>query len=255
MKNKIKRLTAIMLVILMIQSIISVSIITTSAEETQEDVPTKTIYTYGDYQYTVSDEEATITAYSGTRANVVIPGYISGYKVTGLAEKLFCKDENIRKVTFPDTIEIILRRILDLCSNLKSVKTGSGLLRIEDGAFARCYSLSEVDFSRSKKIDVIGQYAFNGCYSIKSMTIPDTVTRIEFAAFKEKIALAVNNKYALKPTITPEGVATKCKWTSSDESIATVSKFGNVTAVSEGTAYITVTTHNGKTATCKVVVG
>ncbi|MEE1055746.1 MAG: Ig-like domain-containing protein [Acutalibacteraceae bacterium] len=43
-------------------------------------------------------------------------------------------------------------------------------------------------------------------------------------------------------------------WTSSDESVATVNKFGNVTAVGVGTATITVTSSNGKTATCTVVV-
>lgn len=42
------------------------------------------------------------------------------------------------------------------------------------------------------------------------------------------------------------------KWTSSDESIATVDKYGNVTGVSTGTAEITAETCNGMTASCDI---
>ncbi len=41
---------------------------------------------------------------------------------------------------------------------------------------------------------------------------------------------------------------------SSDTSVATVASTGKVTAKKAGTATITVTTYNGKTATCKVTV-
>ncbi len=81
----------------------------------------------------------------------------------------------------------------------------------------------------------------------------------------DKTELALENKitgdntiYAtdvIEATIQPEDATgdKEITWTSSDEQVVTV-KDGNVTAVSDGTAIITATTSNGKTATCNVTV-
>ena len=59
----------------------------------------------------------------------------------------------------------------------------------------------------------------------------------------------------LKATISPSGAYNeKLTWSTSNVSVATVDANGKVTAVSRGTANITVTTDNGKTATCAVTV-
>lgn len=60
----------------------------------------------------------------------------------------------------------------------------------------------------------------------------------------------------LSATVSPETATDKSvKFTSSDETITTVTPVqGKVTAVKAGTATITATTSNDKTATCKVTV-
>lgn len=60
----------------------------------------------------------------------------------------------------------------------------------------------------------------------------------------------------MSATVSPETATDKSvKFTSSDETIATVTPVqGKVTAVKAGTATITATTSNDKTATCKVTV-
>lgn len=60
----------------------------------------------------------------------------------------------------------------------------------------------------------------------------------------------------LSAAVSPETATDKSvKFTSSDETIATVTPVqGKVTAVKAGTATITATTSNDKTATCKVTV-
>ncbi len=60
----------------------------------------------------------------------------------------------------------------------------------------------------------------------------------------------------LSATVTPVDVTDKSvQFTSSDEAIATVTPVqGKITGVKAGTATITATTTNGKTATCKITV-
>ncbi|MEE0931354.1 MAG: Ig-like domain-containing protein, partial [Acutalibacteraceae bacterium] len=78
---------------------------------------------------------------------------------------------------------------------------------------------------------------------------PDSITLDQTS-----INLKNNEYYTLLPTLTPSNATTTYKWTSSDTNIATVSSTGKVTGKNTGTATITVTTDNGKTATCTVNV-
>ena len=68
--------------------------------------------------------------------------------------------------------------------------------------------------------------------------------------------LKVGGSLALKATVAPENASNKSiKWTSSDDTIASVDASGVVTAKKEGATTITATTVDGsKTATCKVTV-
>ncbi|MDR2917426.1 MAG: leucine-rich repeat protein [Tannerella sp.] len=65
----------------------------------------------------------------------------------------------------------------------------------------------------------------------------------------------IGGSLQLTATINPLFASNKnVTWSSSNDAVATVDATGNVTGVSEGTAVITVTTNNGKTATCTVTV-
>lgn len=68
--------------------------------------------------------------------------------------------------------------------------------------------------------------------------------------------LAVGATETLSATVAPDDATDKSvKYSSSDETIATVTPVqGKVTGVKAGTATITVTTTNGKTATCEITV-
>lgn len=73
---------------------------------------------------------------------------------------------------------------------------------------------------------------------------------------KTTATLAVGATETLSATVAPADATNKSvQFTSSDETIATVTPVqGKVTAVKAGTATITATTTNGKTATCEITV-
>lgn len=68
------------------------------------------------------------------------------------------------------------------------------------------------------------------------------------------VALTEGGTHQLKASV-PSGCASgKLTYKSSDPSVATVNESGFVTAISAGSASVTVSTYNGKKATCKVTV-
>lgn len=79
---------------------------------------------------------------------------------------------------------------------------------------------------------------------VKSLTIdPDTVS------------LSLGEKKSLQAVITPEEATNKeVTWTSSNEAVVTVDKYGEISAVSAGTADIIATTSNGISSSVSVSV-
>ena len=72
---------------------------------------------------------------------------------------------------------------------------------------------------------------------------------------KKVTSVSVGNTVSLTPTIKPDSQASKTiTWTSSNNSVATVSTEGVISGISEGQAKITASV-DGKTATCSVLVG
>ncbi len=69
------------------------------------------------------------------------------------------------------------------------------------------------------------------------------------------IALAKDKTYTLVATVAPENATDKTvKWVTSNDKIVKVDANGNIQAVANGTAIITATSANGKSASCNVTV-
>lgn len=82
-----------------------------------------------------------------------------------------------------------------------------------------------------------------------------TVKATSISLNQEEITLNQGDSYPLISTISPDNATDKSvTWKSSNESVATVDSFGNVTAVTSGEATIEVSTKTGLKATCRVVV-
>ena len=96
-------------------------------------------------------------------------------------------------------------------------------------------------------------------FIIKAFTDNETqtpVVEVESVSLnKSEMTLTEGESETLAATVTPENAENKSiKWSSNNEAVATVDANGTVTAKSAGTAVITATSTNGKTAGCTVKV-
>ncbi len=102
-----------------------------------------------------TDNTATVSGYTGTATEVVIPAEVTHedntYKVTAIGYIAFGNNSGLTSVTIPE-----------------------GVTRIEAIAFDSCTSLKSVTIPEG--VTYIGELAFNSCRSLTSVTIPASLT-------------------------------------------------------------------------------
>jgi hypothetical protein len=118
----------------------------------------------GDFTYQVSAYTVTITKYTGTGGNVVIPFTIDAMPVVGIGDAAFKKCTNLTSVTMPNSVTSIGDAAFEKCTNLTSVTMPNSLTSIGDYAFVICSSLTSVTIPSS--VMSIGKVAFGGCSSL-----------------------------------------------------------------------------------------
>ncbi|MDE7347958.1 MAG: leucine-rich repeat protein, partial [Muribaculaceae bacterium] len=103
---------------------------------------------------------------------------------------------------------------------------------------------------------VITATASNGMTASCTVTVATNIVSVESIILDyTELTLDEGQTWTLYATITPDNATDmSVTWSTSDSSIASVDSFGNVTAMSAGTAVITATASNGKTASCFVMV-
>ena len=145
--------------------------------------------------YKIENGEATITSYSGTATEVVIPEKISGYKVTKIGEETFCFNVKIATVSISANVKDIRTAAFMGCDNLtainvddrnESYSSHEGVLFNKDKSI-----LIEAPLGKSgiynipTSVTSIGDSAFWGCSNLTKITVPESVTSIGNGAFGE----------------------------------------------------------------------
>ena len=95
-----------------------------------------------------SDEDRTLVitdAKGVTESEVVIPGEIEyegvKYKVVGVGDKAFYRNDSVQVVSLPDGLLNVGSFAFGHCSQLKSIHIPSSLTSLGEGAFYGCSSL------------------------------------------------------------------------------------------------------------------
>ena len=169
--------------------------------------------------YTISDNEVTITGYSGSATEISIPGTIESKPVTTIGQRAFYECRNLSSITIPSSVTSIGSNVFLGCGSLTSITVDpnnsnyssvDGVLfnkditeliqypagntsasysipdsvtSIRDNAFRFGHSLKSVTFGVDSKLQSIGVEAFASCRGLESINIPNSVTSIGEQAF------------------------------------------------------------------------
>ena len=148
------------------------------------------------FTFTTNNGAITITRYTGPGGAVAIPDATNGWPVTSIGDYAFEWRFSLASVTIPDSVTNIGFDAFYYCPNLTNVTIGAGVASIGGEAFQACSSLTAItvaannsDFSSAAGV------LFNQSQTTlilypegepgNSYTIPDGVTNIADAAFKQ----------------------------------------------------------------------
>ncbi|MBR5496381.1 MAG: leucine-rich repeat protein, partial [Clostridia bacterium] len=157
-----------------------------------------TEYNSGDWKYTVSNNKATVTGYTGTATTLNFPTTLGGYPVVSIGKGAFQNNSKITSVNIPEGYTAIGERAFSGCSYLKSVSIPATIRYIGDDSsyeergesFKDCIRLETVTFAEGGTHNaIIKQFSFSGCTALKSITIPANYVTIHGFAFRGCSAL------------------------------------------------------------------
>lgn len=155
--------------------------------ETEDDSSFEENITYGDYEYSLSEDNAIIRSYSGNEADVVIPGEIDGHKVIEISYEAFKGNTAIETLVIPDTVTVLRNGAFKECTNLREVVLPDSITEIGDYAFYQCEKMTIPSKRLPESLKEIGFGAFWGTTSLTELTIPKGLTKVDRQVFLHSI--------------------------------------------------------------------
>ena len=152
-----------------------------------------------DFKYEVQNGKATVTGYSGSAKDVVIPDVLGGYPVGAIGDKAFAGNKTMISVDIPDGVESIGWISFNDCTKLKRVRLPSSVKTIGYLSFQSCSSLTDITLPEG--LQNISNSAFNLCDSLTSINIPDSLVNLDSNPFRSCKKLREINISAGHPSL------------------------------------------------------
>ena len=131
---------------------------------------------YGQYEYTVTNNEATITSYMGREKDVKVPSEINGYKVTGITGEFASMNRD--SVVLPSTLKEIKINRQDVFGYVKSISF--------DGENKNFYVENGCIYSKDKSILYYVPYGLDNL-TIKPETKKLYVSNLEYTNIQKLV--------------------------------------------------------------------
>lgn len=148
--------------------------------------------TEGNFQYTLSNNEAYLTGLVEYTPTVNVPATLGGAPVVKIEKSALTRlatngSHLIEEVTLPNTIREIGDGAFWMCENMRSINMPTSLRRIGEDAFKGCKSLTSIQMSDN--VTEIGKYAFYGCTSLSDVKLSHRLTEISNHTFENTLSL------------------------------------------------------------------
>lgn len=126
--------------------------------------------------------------------------------VTALASAAFQNCTALTKVTLPNGLQQIYDEVFSGCSALSEIELPQTVTLIDNMAFYQCSSLTQINLPKENiamsvptGLHTIGEQAFAGCYALREVVIPKSVTHIGANAFEGARRVVIYCEAASKP--------------------------------------------------------
>ncbi|MCR5707567.1 MAG: leucine-rich repeat domain-containing protein [Ruminococcus sp.] len=139
------------------------------------------------YEYTIINNEATITGYKGEPVYIDIPETIEGCQVVELRDNAFYECSTLKHIDLPDTLIKIGHHCFYACSALEEINVPESVTDIGMGCFCGCTELSSA--SLPDTLTSLPESCFRSCTSLADFTVPAGVTRIGAFCFSSCTSL------------------------------------------------------------------
>ncbi len=127
------------------------------------------------------DAAGTLTGYSGSGGEVIIPAEIDGIAVREIGEEAFA-GKGITRAVIPEGVTAIGARAFARQDALSEIVLPGTLRSIDEGAFSGCAALASIDLPDS--LESIGSGAFENCIRMESFSIPANVRQMGSYVFR-----------------------------------------------------------------------
>lgn len=160
----------------------------------------------GEFKYTIQGDEVFLTYYIGSGGDIQIPASINGIPVTKINQNCFVGNENVTSISIPGSVKTLEDSALASAHAVTKVTIEEGVTAIGDSAFMKMENLIEVNipvsaagnlgtrlFSECKKLQKVSlpegmaeipMFTFDGCDSLETIDIPDSVTSLGSQSFR-----------------------------------------------------------------------
>ncbi len=120
-------------------------------------------------------------AFSGCTnlSNITLPG-----SITSIESSTFSNCKSLTSIIIPSSVTSIGSSAFYGCEALRSVTFSPNIESLGSSAFGSCYALTYIDLSSCTKLTTLPQSVFNRTYSLISVELPETITKIDSGAFE-----------------------------------------------------------------------